>query len=248
MVLLSTTTTTTPPTLMQTATTTPKTQLHIRSRLHLDGNTDPPHPSQRARTGGKKRRTDEQEEANSTAPKVTPAKRKGKVKGKGKFGQSATLNDPVLSAMARLTLQSAQQHRVWEASLLTTYLGPTDSTSCPAGPSTCPRVRGHDRSTRDTNQYDHSTAGICRATDTVSGLARDRLSRISHGHCHRGTPVTNTPTEPDKSANPSEPQHKRSLHQGRSVLVGFRHMCGTAPPGHHERVLSKHLSGQEQSQ
>ena len=31
------------------------------------------------------------------------------------------------SAIARLTLQSAQQHRVWEASLLTTFLGPTDS-------------------------------------------------------------------------------------------------------------------------
>ena len=32
-----------------------------------------------------------------------------------------------MSAITRLTLQSAQQHRVWEASLLSTYLGPTDS-------------------------------------------------------------------------------------------------------------------------
>ena len=33
----------------------------------------------------------------------------------------------VFSAFGRLTLQSAQQHRVWEASMLDTFLGPTDS-------------------------------------------------------------------------------------------------------------------------
>ena len=79
------------------------------------------------RPGGPGRGKEATHKTDSAAPKVTPAKGKSKAKGKGKSGQSATINDPVLSAMARLTLQSAQQHRVWEASLLTTYLGQTDS-------------------------------------------------------------------------------------------------------------------------
>ena len=36
--------------------------------------------------------------------------------------KSKAFEDPILGAMARLTLQSAQQHKVWEAILLDTYL------------------------------------------------------------------------------------------------------------------------------
>ena len=45
-------------------------------------------------------------------------------------------------------------------------------------------------------------------------MARDGISRSSHGAGHRGTPVKNTPTEPDESANPCEPRDTRSHHQG----------------------------------
>ena len=46
-----------------------------------------------------------------------------KKRGKGKnTTKGKALEDPIMLAMARLTLQSTQQHKVWETSLLDTYL------------------------------------------------------------------------------------------------------------------------------
>ena len=146
----------------------------------------------------------------------------------GVTGPSATLNDPVLSAMARLTLQSAQQHREWEASLLTTYLGPTDS-----GVTTSMREAG----VRYHQEAQTSDAVCCaqlgpphvRVFGAMSGALVTQISTITPqpGFAEQLRQISawlgtasleavmeqvtvarqpkNTPTEPDESANPCEP-------------------------------------------
>ena len=220
--------------------------------------------------GGKKRRTDEQEEADSAAPKVAPAKGKSKAKGKGKSGQSATLNDPVLSAMARLTLQSAQQHMVWEASLLTTFLGPTDSAVITSMRES--GVRYHQETqTSDAARraqlgpphvhvFGAMIGALVTQISTITPLLgfAEQLRRIA---AWLGTaslePVVEMVTvarlsrtrQPNQTRVQIRVNHETHAASIRALCsVGFRHMCGTAPPGHHERVLSKHLSGQESSQ
>ena len=71
----------------------------------------------------KKQRTDEQTNTDAAASQKPTGKGKG---GKGKQRRPA-MDDQVLASIARLTLQGAQQHRTWEASLLDTFLLPTSS-------------------------------------------------------------------------------------------------------------------------
>ena len=59
--------------------------------------------------------------APAPVPGVTPVNNNERGKSKGKKGQrSHTRDDPIISAIARLTFQKTQQHRVWEVSLLDT--------------------------------------------------------------------------------------------------------------------------------
>ena len=71
----------------------------------------------------KKQRTVEQTNTDAAASQKPTGKGKG---GKEKQRRPA-MDDQVLASIARLTLQGAQQHRTWEASLLDTFLLPTSS-------------------------------------------------------------------------------------------------------------------------
>ena len=71
----------------------------------------------------KKQRTDDQTSTDAAASQKPMGKGKG---GKRKQRRPA-MDDQVLASVVRLTLQGAQQHRTWEASLLDTFLLPTSS-------------------------------------------------------------------------------------------------------------------------
>ena len=158
------------------------------------------------------------------------------------------------------------RNTVWEASLLTTFLDPTESaiisTMLEAG------VRYHneavDSARREQRGPPHVHVFGAMITSLVTQITLitpqptfvDHLRQISTRLNAATLTAVMEMVTVARLSRTRQPNQKRvqirvnnETHAGaiKAALctVGLRHMCGTAPSGQHERVLSKHLSGQE---
>ena len=156
--------------------------------------------------------------------------------------------------MARLTLQTAQQHRVWEASLLTTYMGPTDWAVITNMWESGVRYH-HETQTSDAARraqlgpphvhvFGAMIVALVTQISTITplpGFAEElRLMAAWLGTASLETVmemVTVARLSRTRQANRTRVQirvnHETHAASIRAALcsVGFRYMCGTAPPG-----------------
>ena len=195
----------------------------------------------------KKQRTDEQTNMDAAASQKPTGKGKG---GKGKQRRPA-MDDQVLASIARLTLQGAQQHRSWEASLLDTFLLPTSSsdrhfdetggTSIPprgservgrptsrAGPTTRTRLSSHGRITGDSDAGHESRAGPAHDSEPAGTVDEHRHSPADGSWDHDGASLQNqargghkTPV-PSPGRNRSVGPQSRTMHHRSATHGGYR--------------------------
>ena len=187
-----------------------------------------------------------------------PRRRKPrKGEGRGVAASSDALDDHITSAIARLTLQSRSN----------TECGPTDSaittTMREAGVRYHNEVQAADSTPREQSGPPHVHVFGAMITSLVSQITQitpqptfiDQLGQISRWlNAATLTAVmevvtvarlsrTRPPNQTRVQIRVNNETHAGAI-KAALCTVGLRHVCGTAPPGHHERVLSTHLSRQ----
>ena len=210
----------------------------------------------------KKQRTDEQTNMDAAASQKPTGKGKG---GKGKRRRPA-MDDQVLASIARLTLQGAQQHRTWEASLLDTFLLPTSSQTATwmkqAGRAYHQEVQSASAGRRAELGPPHVHVYRAMVVSLVTQMqamspAPDPLMTLSQQVQWMSTATLEQMEAGITMARVSRTRQEevtrlqfrvldetvRSALRAGLCITGARHMVGTAPPNHHERILARHLNG-----
>ena len=186
-------------------------------------------------------------------------KNRVKVQGREKQHRPA-LDDQVLASIARPTLQGAQQHQTWEASLLDTFLLPTSSHTAismkQAGRAYQQEVQSASAGRRAELGPPH--AHIYRAvvvplvTQMQAMSPAPELITLSQ----QVQWITCTSLQQMEAAITVAKVSRTTRLQFRVLgeairlalraalcTTGARHTVGTAPPNHHEQILAPHLSG-----
>ena len=101
-----------------------------------------------------------------------------------------------------------------------------------AGPTTRTRISSHGRVTGDSDAGHESRAGPAQPLSSSWKLGSRR----------RESPEPGKRRSQDSSSE-SWTKTVRSALRAGLCITGARHMVGTAPPNHHERILARHLNG-----
>ena len=210
----------------------------------------------------KKQRTDDQTSTDAAAPQ------KPMGKGKGEKGQQRrpAIDDQVLASIARLTLQGAQQHRTWEASLLDTFLFPTSSQTATSMKQarrayhqevqSASAGRRAELGPPHVHIYCAMVASLVNQMQAMSP-SPDPLVTLSQQELWMNTAtlqqmeagVTMARVSTTRQEEVTRLQFRVMDEAIRSALraglctTRARHIVGTAPPNHHERILARHLNG-----